>query len=285
LHLDAQAAASTLDLTVTTDDGSSCPPKIVCGAGARPSLARRIAAARAAAPANRGLAVPISPGGLPDLAALPIRGLSVEHDADNGRDYVDFAATIWNRGPGQLDVEGFRHTDAPRMTATQFIYRFGRPVSSAVIGRFEFDTRLGHQHWHLEDFARYDLLSVDRTHLVHSSKQSFCLAPTDPINLTLPGALWQPDKIGLFSACPSDQSIWLRETLPAGWGDTYIQSVAGQSFNITGLANGDYLLRVRTNPLHRILETTFANNTSLVKIRLGGTPGARTVQRLRTVYN
>ncbi|MDQ1705519.1 MAG: hypothetical protein QOF18_1885 [Frankiaceae bacterium] len=283
LHLGGHASVATLDLTVTTASPEPCPPKIVCG---RSALARRVAAGRTEAPAGgRGFAVATAPGGLPDLAALPARDLRVEHNADDGHDYLDFAATIWNRGPGPMDVEGFRRGDTPTMVATQFIYRNGRSVRSAVIGKFEFDTRPGHNHWHLQDFAQYDVLSLNGDRLVRSSKQSFCLAPTDPINLTLPGALWQPDKVGLFSACPSDQSIWLRETLPAGWGDTYVQGVAGQSFDITGLANGKYLIRVTTNPFFRILETTFNNNTSLVKIRLGGDPGARTVQRLGVVAN
>jgi hypothetical protein len=215
-------------------------------------------------------------GGVPDLAALPANDLAVEHGGD-GHDYLDFGATIWNAGPGPLVIEGFRAGDAPFMTATQFVYEDGSPQSSAVIGRFEFDTRPGHDHWHVEDIAQYDLLDASGSRVVLSDKQSFCLAPTDPVDLTRPGANWQPDRSGLWSACAGPESIWLREVLPAGWGDTYIQTVAGQSFDITTLPNGRYQLRITANPFHRILETSFDNNSSLLPIEIGGTPGARTI--------
>ena len=65
--------------------------------------------------------------------------------------------------------------------------------------------------------------------------------------------------------------------LPAGWGDTYYQSVAGQSFDLTGLANGHYQIRVTTDPNNRLLETSYANNVGLVKVVIGGTAGKRTV--------
>jgi hypothetical protein len=159
----------------------------------------------------------------------------------------------------------------------QYIYRDGAAVSSQPVGQFEFDTRHGHHHWHMEDIAQYDLLDKDGNRVVLSNKQSFCLAPTDAVNLTQPGADWRPDQAGLWSACAGAESIWLREVLPAGWGDTYYQSVAGQSFNITNLPNGHYLLRVTTDPNHNLLETDYDNNVGLLDITLHGTLGHRTV--------
>jgi hypothetical protein len=222
----------------------------------------------------------VNNGGLPDLAALPAHGLSVSHRAKSGSDFLNFGATIWNAGPGTFDVEGFRVGGRPTMHARQFIYRNGHSVRSMNIGKFEFDTRAGHQHWHLEDVARYDLLDANGKRVVLSHKQSFCLAPTDPVDLTAPGALWNPYTIGLQSSCPTDQSIWLRETLPVGWGDTYVQRKAGQAFNITNVPNGRYQIRVATNPFGHIHETTRKNDQALVTVELGGTPGHRTVTRL-----
>jgi hypothetical protein len=170
------------------------------------------------------------------------------------------------------------------MNARQYVYRNGRSVRSMSIGKFEFDARKGHQHWHLEDVARYTLLDAHQNQVVVSKKQSFCLAPTDPINLTKPGALWNPDFIGLGSSCPTDQSLWLRETLPVGWGDTYFQERGGQSFDITTVPNGRYLIRIETNPFGNIQETTRSNDSALLAIDLGGTPGARTVTNLGAVH-
>ena len=267
-------STSTIDVTITTED-FECPPKIVCG---RSAIARTANVARRTARAAAPVAA-FSPGnGLPDLRSLPAHDLSIQPGRGHRKDFLSFGATIWNAGPGNLVVEGFRHGAREVMTAKQFLYRDGRPPQEERIGSFEFDHRHGHEHWHLSDFAQYDLLNRHRSRVVLSGKQSFCLAPTDPVDLSRPGALWQPDKIGLFSACPSQESIWLRETMPSGWGDTYIQSAAGQAFNITDVRNGVYFVRVTTNPHHRIIETSTHNNVSLLKIRLGGKPGARTLK-------
>ena len=285
MHLDPATTTATVSVSLSTDVNQPCPPEVVCDPQplARPALSRTPAVAQrlaAAMPGGVFGSTNQTSNGLPDLAALPAHGMVTENSPDNGHDYLDFAATIWNAGPGTLDVEGFRAGDAPTMSARQFIYHSGRPATSRAIGTFEFDTRPGHHHWHLEDVARYDLLDAHGHQLVRSGKQSFCLAPTDPIDLTRVGALWQPDKVGLYSSCPSDQSIWLRETLPAGWGDTYVQAAAGQAFDITNVPNGEYLIRVTTNPRHHILETTTANDTALVRVELGGMRGQRTVTRV-----
>ena len=216
--------------------------------------------------------------GVPDLRALPARSLNIQHNKRTGRDYLTFGATIWNAGSGPLVVEGFRSGSAPVMQGVQFIYRNGVPVSSTNVNQFEFDTRKGHHHWHMEDIAQYDLLDKSANRVVLSDKQSFCLAPTDAIDLTLPGADWQPDTAGLWSACAGRSSIWLREVLPAGWGDTYFQYVAGQSFDITSLPNGHYQIRVTTDPNHKLVETNYDNNVGLLPFTLGGKAGHRTVK-------
>lgn len=286
LHLDPATASAALSMTISTETDTPCPPETVCDPRPvpllRPALSRTPADAMRQAAATSGARSPSyqSSDGLPDLAALPAHDMMTENSPTNGHDYLDFAATIWNAGPGTLDVEGFRAGDAPTMAARQFMYHPGRAATSKEIGTFEFDARPGHQHWHLQDVAQYDLLDPHGMQVVRSGKQSFCLAPTDPIDLTQTGALWQPDKVGLYSSCPSDQSIWLRETLPVGWGDTYVQAAAGQGFDITHVPNGDYLIRVTTNPRHHILETSFGNNSALVRVQLGGTPGHRTVTRV-----
>jgi hypothetical protein len=141
----------------------------------------------------------------------------------------------------------------------------------------DFDSRRGHHHWHFEQLARYALLNSAKKLAVRSHKQGFCIAPSDPVDLLLPRAVWQPLNIGLTGQCGSPTSLWVRERLPTGWGDTYFQSVAGQSFNITKVPNGAYNIEVIANPLRVLYEITTANDISLRKVILGGTPGHRTV--------
>jgi hypothetical protein len=217
------------------------------------------------------------PGTVPDLAALPAWNIALRRD--HGRDVLDFAATEWNAGPAPLDVEGFRRPREPVMAAYQYFQDAdGNVVGRAPVGRLEYDDRHGHHHWHFRQFAAYSLLDADRTRVVRSHKQSFCIAPTDAIDLTLPGADWRAFDGGLGSACGDATSIWVRERLEVGWGDTYFQSVAGQSFDVTDLPNGRYYVRVAVNPAGKLYDGSTADDSKLRRIHLGGRPGHRTLR-------
>ncbi|HYX85582.1 MAG TPA: lysyl oxidase family protein [Gaiellales bacterium] len=213
---------------------------------------------------------------MPDLIPLPAWSIGLSHHG--AREYLDFAATVWDAGPAPMDVEGFRRPGTNIMDAYQYFFRDGKPVGRTRAGTLEYDARRGHEHWHFLQFARYSLLGRDRSEIVRSQKQGYCLAPTDPIDLTVPDALWDPYSIGLQGACGGATSIWTRETLPAGWGDTYFQSLPGQSFDITDLPNGRYDIEVQANPLDVIHEVRRGNDITYRRIILGGTPGARTVR-------
>ncbi len=276
LGLDPATSTASVQLTVVTQVPDWCDPNVPCRTSARAAGPREVGPLAARPAEDSGTQGLAGAGRLPNLAALPAHSLSVSNDGA-GTDFLDFGATLWNAGPGPLVVEGFRQGAADVMPATQFLYDDGHPVSSANVGQFEFDRREGHGHWHYEDAAQYDLLDSTGSRVLLSGKQSFCLAPTDPVDLSLPGAQWQPDRLRLWSNCFGEDAIWLREVMPAGWGDTYYQGVPGQNFNITSLPNATYQLRVTTNPANRILETRYDDNSAVVSLTLGGTPGARTV--------
>jgi len=272
LRISAGNASATVSLAVTTVQ--DCNPEVVCGPPTAAQLKQMTAQRRVPLGAESAQA---TLSGIPDMRALPAHDLSTEHNADDGHDYLDFGATIWNGGTGPLDVEGFRESDSDTMQAVQYIYADGQPDGGQVVGTFEFDTRPGHNHWHMEDIAQYDLLDSSGRRAVLSEKQSFCLAPTDPINMLSRGADWGASAADLSSSCQGEDAIWLREALPAGWGDTYYQDRAGQSFDITDLPNGNYRVRVVTDPNHTLVETSYTNNIGLLDVTLGGTKGHRTV--------
>jgi hypothetical protein len=263
------AAASTT-VTVHVVKPPPCPPS--CG-GAEARSRSHVAPPRL--PHVATLKSP-DPATMPDLIPLPAWGMGV--DRQGGRDYLDFGATVWDAGPAPMDVEGFRRPGTDVMDAWQYFFRNGKPVGRAGAGTLRYDSRPGHEHWHFQQFARYSLLSAARTQVVRSEKEGFCLAPTDALDLTVKGALWDPFSIGLEGQCGDATSIWTRETLPSGWGDTYFQFLPGQSFDITTLRNGTYYVEVRANPLGAIHETSTTNDVRLRKVILGGKPGARTVQ-------
>ncbi|MFF3328618.1 lysyl oxidase family protein [Streptomyces sp. NPDC002888] len=218
----------------------------------------------------------------PDLRSLPAWDISVTDGEDGdiaGKDYLAFSANVWNAGPAPLVVDGFRKPGAELMDSYQYFYDAkGKQVGYAPAGTMEWDPRVGHEHWHFTDFASYELLSADQTKKVRSGKEAFCLANTDAVDYTVKNANWHPYNTDLSTACGEHSAISVREVLDVGSGDTYTQYRPGQSFDITGLANGTYYIKVTANPAKRLQETNLKNNVSLRKVTLGGTSGARTVK-------
>jgi len=209
---------------------------------------------------------------LPDLVALPSWGIGTSHQS--GQDLLNFSATVWVGGNGPLDIEGFRVSGTPVMKAYQYFWRNGRLIGRVGVGTMGF---YNYNHWHFEQFAQYTLLNSDKKIAVRSHKVGFCIAPSDPVDLLAEHAVWQPSSTGLAGHCGSPTALWVREMLPVGWGDTYIQYLVGQSFDITKVPNGTYYIEIIANPLGVIRETTRANDISLRKVILGGKPGNRTV--------
>ncbi len=216
----------------------------------------------------------------PDLRSLPAYGIIVS-DGDKdipGKDHLAFSANVWNAGPAQLVVDGFRSPGKATMDAYQYFYDAkGEQVGYTPTGTMEWDPRPGHVHWHFTDFASYRLLKADKKEAVRSGKEAFCLANTDAIDYTVKNANWHPFNTDLSTACGQENSISVREVLDVGSGDTYSQDLPGQSFDITDVPNGTYYIQVLANPEKRLKETNLDNNSALRKIVLGGKPDKRTV--------
>ena len=222
-------------------------------------------------------------GPKPDLRALPSFGIFAEGDdpetPEKESDTLAFGANVWNAGPSPLVVDGFRRPSEDIMDAYQYFYDAnGKQTGYKKTGTMEWDPRESHHHWHFKDFAQYTLLKENKTEAVRSHKEAFCLAPTDAIDLLVKGANWKPGDRDLHTACGGKTALSIREVLDVGHGDTYTQQRAGQAFDIQGLSNGVYWIKIEANPMKNLFESNLKNNVSLRKVILGGKPGARTVQ-------
>ena len=216
------------------------------------------------------------PNTLPDLVALPSWGMDAY--SRRGHDYLAFASTEWNEGPGTFVIEGFRGPNSDVMDAFQyFIDGNGDPIGRTEIGQLEYHRGGGHNHWHFEEFTQYSLLDAAKNEVLISGKQSWCLVNTDALDLTVPNASWLGFGQDLGTSCGGPGALWIREVLDVGWGDTYGQYVRGQAFEITDLPNGTYFVRVHVNPTGSILESDDANNIEDRMIKLKGRPGNRRV--------
>lgn len=230
-------------------------------------------AGRAGAQAPTGPAGRVE-GPVPDLRSLPAWGISLS----KSQKYLRFSATVWNAGTSPLVVDGFREPGKDEMAAYQYFFDAdGDQTGYQPVGHLHWDAKPSHQHWHFEDFARYSLLRRDKTEAAVSRKEAFCLANTDAVDLTIPDATWKPENTDLATSCGDATSLSIREVLAAGWGDTYTQFRAGQSFRVDNLPNGVYYVAVQANPSGNLVEASTTNNLSLRRIRLGGTKAARTV--------
>ena len=269
-EVDPSAATATIEVKLKTGRGChhGCSPSL------RPEVQRQM---------ERSAAVPTmaepDPATLPDLIGLPAWGMDVQNKRKAQREYLRFGATVWVGGAAPLHVEGFRRQSEDVMDGFQYFYQGDEIVGRAEVGSLAYDDRRGHTHWHFQQFAEYRLVSEDGNEVIKSTKEAFCLAPTDPIDLTIPGAEWGPDEIGLGgSNCGWDTSLWVKEVLPLGWGDTYIQSRPGQSIDVTNLPNGTYYVEVEANPGGLLEEQDFTNNVERRKVIIKGKPGARFVK-------
>jgi hypothetical protein len=96
-----------------------------------------------------------------------------------------------------------------------------------------------HKHYHLSGYALYELFSSDpRTSsspaLVTGRKQAFCLEDFELDPLT-------PSPGPAVYTCAN-------QGISVGWADTYGSYLDGQWLDITGVAPGNYWLRVIVNP-------------------------------------
>ncbi|HEU5038675.1 MAG TPA: lysyl oxidase family protein [Nocardioides sp.] len=261
--LTGDQATRTVALTVADERDLEDPRP--AGRGATP------AAHRPTGPAGRA----DEAGPEPDLQSLPAWGISLNRKGT----YLRFSATVWNAGDSPLVVDGFRRDGEDEMDAYQYFFDAdGNQTGYQPVGAMEWDQRPSHSHWHFEDFARYTLLDADESEVAKSKKEAFCLANTDSVDLTVPAADWKPENTDLATSCGDYSSLSIREVLVSGWGDTYTQYRAGQSFPIKDLPNGTYYIAVTANPEHNLVESSTDNNQSLRRIELGGGPQHRTVK-------
>jgi hypothetical protein len=241
---------------------------------AGPRATHRSVVARPAAHPPTGPQGAAEDGPRPDLRSLPAWGIGV---SGNGN-FLTFSATVWNAGNSPLVVDGFRRQNEDKMDAYQYFFDHdGNQTGYQAVGHMHWDPKPSHQHWHFEDFARYSLLDKDKVEAVRSKKEAFCLANTDAVDLTVPDAAWQPENTDLETSCGDLSSLSIREVLAAGWGDTYTQYRAGQSFDLRGLPNGRYYIAVIANPDDHLVESDTTNNVALRKVRIAGKPGHRKV--------
>jgi hypothetical protein len=240
----------------------------------------------AAGAAPRGAAV--GPPLYPDLVTRRIVDVHIERSV--GTKLLRFSTTVGNRGPGPAelfpdtpDVDDCDGDNDPTndRTASQRIYGdtvtdgiFDRKVDigvveTRVIGCFVFHPL--HNHWHFEEFERYDLHRIHSGKVLASSeKVSFCLLDT----FTIPGVPGTPDQ-PFYGPCNADVTMGLS----VGYSDLYASGLPGQELDVRGIPNGRYCLAMTADPGERVTEADEANNGRSTVVEIAGRTAANLDRR------
>jgi hypothetical protein len=190
----------------------------------------------------------------PDLLTTAPSGLYVERGPD-GKYLLRFANTAINVG-GRMEItvaSGSR--DIYQNVYDQF--SGGNRVIHQKIGA-DLIYHPQHNHFHFEDFAKYELLKRDSSGFYRAtnrsgSKTSFCIL--DTIRVGQDG----PTK-RQYDGCGATV-----QGLSAGWGDSYIASLFGQWIELgtSMLPDGAYAIRSTADPDNKLMELNDFNNVGI----------------------
>ncbi len=207
---------------------------------------------------------------LPDLRMAKLTTIRMDTTTISGHRLLRYTAEIVNVGAGPFDARGSRpDTSTPTMTVRQRVYDDAGDFTVSPINDYMFWAGDGHNHWHLADLEGGVLTSFDNgVQVGTSAKQGFHFADGTAFDLTLPTA----PQMAQYKPCGGNScninTLHLTMGLSVGWADIYYASVAYQWIDITGLANGKYILTVTADPDHYFTEAPTGNNAGSALVRI-----------------
>ena len=202
----------------------------------------------------------------PNLRTLPPRDLRFDDVSLNGQTHrvLRFTNTVWNAGPGWLEVRGQIDPNTLTGPAIQRVYDTAGGFSDYTVGQFQYHA--AHHHYHFDNWGRYELWTkADYDAWISSggtagspmigTKTTSCILDDEFVR-QLPR---QPYP-GVYTAngCLPDANWQMLQGISPGWGDTYRYSRAEQWIDLGpggSLSNGSYVLRSVTDPQNKIYES------------------------------
>ena len=170
-------------------------------------------------------------GGKPDLTVDPKRFVSQMEIVDRLFDPIDDACAFEE---GVIGAPGYR-----RLLRFDTVVMNGGDGDLVVGDRSDpnnpyapfFEFAACHGHYHIKDFSEYQLLKLDRkTIAAVGHKQGFCFEDSF--------------KYGDKRSSGYDCGF---QGITSGWGDWYYKQLVGQWIDITGVPEGDYIVRLTIN--------------------------------------
>jgi len=159
--------------------------------------------------------------------------------------------------------------------AFQRIYRSTGGSHDESVGNVEFHST--HGHYHFDGFAQSVLWATDgsgnRTGVspvASGDKVSFCIADTDLdfFGLKGNGPTSYPAPNCLDPSSVSGTTEFFKQGMTPGFADRYNWFLPAQYVEVTGVANGDYVLDTTVDPDNLLRESNDNNNCVSVRVRL-----------------
>jgi Lysyl oxidase len=213
---------------------------------------------------------PAAPAPLPNLVELPPASIQVQ--ALGTRDVLSFTSTVENLGDAPLVVVSTRISPAEPFRSVQLLGGSELPL------RVELRYRRsgGHEHFHLVGFQRYELRDAGGRLIARDRKVGFCLGDRRPVGGERPR--WT-------GSCNRGEPDALRvaQGLSPGFADPYASDLGGQSFDVTGLAAGEYVLVNRANPERTLRESSYDDDAASVRFLLSRPPAPAGIAFVRVL--
>jgi hypothetical protein len=206
-----------------------------------------------------------------------------------GQRRLRFTTYMLNKGEGPFVILGSRSSGQSVMTVRQRIFRsdgsaYGYPGAATM--RYAGD---GHDHWHVQRVAIYELLKATRNGYVSvqrdgkalvGAKVGFCFFDTNAWDLSLPGA--PGGRVYHQSGCGTRSSLTASMGLSVGWADKYPAKFAYQWIDVAGVPGGRYRVCVTVDKQGYFRETSETDNAAWADVTFTSSSQAITVRGVGT---
>ena len=186
-----------------------------------------------------------------------------------GRFVLGFTSATDNLGLGPMWLRGRRSAPGRPMVVEQLVrHATGGVTTLSSVGVLRYESHPPHRHWHLDDFVRYELRTLDGRVVVRDRKTGFCLIDRWGLARGLRGRRPPPPRFLGDCATLQPDALRVEQGSSVGYTDRYPAFFHGQDLRLDGLPAGRYLLVQVANPERRLRELDYGNNAASVLLRL-----------------
>jgi Lysyl oxidase len=203
----------------------------------------------------------------PDLAIAPLKDFALAIPPD-GQKQLRFSSKLVNIGAGPFELEASRTLLERRFSVSQRIRRTNGSSYEVRTSRVALVyAGHGHNHWHVQDVAQYELRKLGNGKKVGSgAKRGFCFYDSHPYQRSLRGA---PAKRAYpKNSCGTKSSTRLLTGISVGWLDAYFWRLPDQYIDVSNVPNGRYRISATVDAANWFKESNERNNRTWADVEI-----------------